>query len=80
MAVKFKSWIYRPYDRKNAPEKGSFPAFILCKRMYGQDLNRRALESLIKCGALDDLGCNRRQMLASVTMILDTLEADKRKM
>ena len=47
--------------------------------MYGQDLNRRALESLIKCGALDDLGCNRRQMLASVAIVLDTLEADKRK-
>ncbi|MEE0252209.1 MAG: DNA polymerase III subunit alpha [Acutalibacteraceae bacterium] len=60
--------------------KGKFSSFYsFCKRMYGQDLNRRALESLIKCGALDDLGCNRRQMLASVTMILDTLEADKRK-
>ncbi len=37
------------------------------------------MESLIKCGALDDLGCNRRQMLASVAIVLDTLEADKRK-
>ncbi len=59
---------------------GKFTGFYsFCKRMYGQDLNRRALESLIKCGALDDLGCNRRQMLACVSIILDTLEADKRK-
>ncbi len=28
---------------------------------------------------MDDLGCNRRQMLASVAIVLDTLEADKRK-
>lgn len=61
-------------------ENGAFTSFYsFCKRMYGQDMNRRALESLIKCGALDGLGCNRRQMLASVSTILDLLEADRRK-
>ena len=61
-------------------KNGEFTGFYaFCKRMYGQDLNRRALESLIKCGALDDLGCNRRQMLESVSAVLDLLEADRRR-
>ena len=47
--------------------------------MAGRELNRRAIESLIKCGALDGLGNNRREMLLSVESVLDALEADKRR-
>ncbi|MEQ2441527.1 DNA polymerase III subunit alpha [Solibaculum intestinale] len=53
--------------------------FDFCSRMHGRDLNRRALESLIKCGALDGLDANRRQMLMASESILDNLEADRRK-
>nr|WP_319488248.1 DNA polymerase III subunit alpha [uncultured Caproiciproducens sp.] len=63
-------------DRKANGDFTSFYSF--CKRMYGE-LNRRALESLIKCGALDDLGVNRRQMLTSVGNIIDHLDDDKRR-
>ena len=35
-----------------------------CKRMYGTDLNKRALENLIKCGACDCFGLRRSQLLA----------------
>lgn len=60
-------------------ESGAFTSFYgFCKRMYG-DLNRRALESLVKCGALDDLGYNRRQMLTSVSSVMDYLDEDKRR-
>ncbi|MDF1495715.1 DNA polymerase III subunit alpha [Caproiciproducens sp. CPB-2] len=63
-------------DRK---ENGQYTTFYgFCKRMYGE-LNRRALESLIKCGALDGLGVNRRQMLTSVGNIMDHLDDDKRR-
>lgn len=41
-----------------------------CRRMSGSDLNKRALESLISCGALDGLGLNRRQMLQNYESIL----------
>ena len=59
---------------------GPFTSFYnFCKRMYGKDLNRRALESLVKCGALDNLGYNRRQMLENVASVLESLEADKRR-
>ena len=47
--------------------------------MAGRDLNRRAIESLIKCGALDGLGHNRREMLLSLDTVLDLLEEDKRR-
>ncbi|MDR1892349.1 MAG: DNA polymerase III subunit alpha [Oscillospiraceae bacterium] len=59
---------------------GPFTGFFdFCKRMYAHDLNRRALESLIKCGTLDGLGANRRQMLISVDNVLETLTGDKRR-
>ena len=38
--------------------------FDFCKRLYGRNMNSRAIESLIKCGAFDGLGANRRQLLA----------------
>ena len=43
---------------------GKFTSFYnFCSRMHGSDFNKRAVESLIKSGALDGLGANRRQML-----------------
>ncbi len=45
----------------------------LVRRMNGKELNRRAIESLIKCGALDSFPLNRRQMLENVNMILDSV-------
>lgn len=35
-----------------------------CERNRGNELNRRGVESLIRSGAMDSLGWNRRQMLA----------------
>ena len=61
-------------------QNGPFSSFYdFCKRMYGLDLNRRVLESLIRCGALDDLGSNRRQMMENIDAVLETLDADKRR-
>ena len=63
-------------------KEGKFASYYqFCKRMYGSDLNRRALESLIQCGALDGLeeGYNRRQMLSSVGAVLESLEQERKK-
>ena len=63
-------------ERRNKP----FSSFYdFCKRMGSRGLNARSLESLIKCGALDHLGANRRQMLAVMKTVLDDLEYDRRK-
>lgn len=42
-----------------------------CERMSGRELNKKALENLIKSGAFDKLGLNRRQMLDSYEMLLE---------
>ncbi len=52
--------------------------YDFCTRLHGRDLNRRAVEGLIKCGALDGLGANRRQMLQSVDEIMSAVEANRR--
>ena len=53
--------------------------FDFCKRLYGKYMNSRAIESLIKCGAFDTLGANRRQMLMGMNEIIDELDSKKRR-
>ena len=62
-------------SRKLEPYK-SFYDF--CKRVYGKSMNIRALESLIKCGALDTLGLNRRQMLIMSKDVLADLDYENK--
>lgn len=58
---------------------GPFTSFgDFCSRMQSRELNRRALESLIKSGSLDGLGHNRGEMLHSAERILSQIEARKR--
>lgn len=53
--------------------------YDFCSRLYSRSLNSRAVESLIKSGALDSMGANRRQMLSMVKPILDDLDFEKRR-
>ena len=60
-------------------ENGPFETYYsFCKRCYGKDLNRRALENLIKSGAVDCFGLNRNQMFQMIDDILVALESDKK--
>ncbi|MBQ7144278.1 MAG: DNA polymerase III subunit alpha, partial [Oscillospiraceae bacterium] len=66
--------------RAERAENGRFTAFDeFCRRMYGRDLNRRAIESLIRAGAFDSLGCRRRALLQSLDTILDGVTSAGRK-
>jgi len=59
---------------------GRFTAFDeFCRRMYGQDLNRRALESLIRAGAFDSLGYKRRALLQVMDSVIDGIASASRK-
>ena len=59
---------------------GEFTSFYnFCSRMHGTDFNKRAVESLIKSGALDGLGANRRQMYMSMNEFIDDLDNKKRR-
>lgn len=63
----------------NERRNGVYTSFYdFCNRVYNKDMNKRAVESLIKCGALDNLGANRRQMLYSLDGLLDSLARNHR--
>lgn len=53
--------------------------YSFCKRSYGKGFNKRAVESLIKSGALDNLGSNRREMLTNLPFIADELDNSRRR-
>lgn len=73
-----KNFIRRIVDERNS--NGNFSDFYdFCRRMYGKDFNRRGLESLIKCGAFDGLGANRRQMYTVIDSIIEELDNSKRR-
>jgi len=61
-------------------KNGLFVSFKdFCERMYQYDINRRALESLIRCGAFDSFGIFRSQLLEVVNKVLDSIaSANKR--
>ncbi|NLT08823.1 MAG: DNA polymerase III subunit alpha [Ruminococcus sp.] len=58
---------------------GSFTGLQdFCERLEGRELNKKALENLIKAGAFDDMGMNRRQMLENYEMIMDAVASGSR--
>ena len=48
--------------------------YDFCLRNYSREFNRKALEGLIKSGALDGLEDNRRQMLYNIEGVLTAVE------
>ena len=59
---------YKPYES----------LYDFCNRLYGKNMNSRAIESLIKCGAFDGLGANRRQLLQVYSKIISDVEYEKK--
>ncbi len=60
-------------------QNGKFTDFTdFCERMYGKDMNKRALESLIKSGALDCVCGNRRQMLEGYEPLIDDIDTSNK--
>ena len=57
----------------NERQNGHYSSlYDFCVRTYERSYNRRAVEALIKSGALDNLGANRKQML----LALDDVSAE----
>nr|MBX2849185.1 DNA polymerase III subunit alpha [Acidiferrobacterales bacterium] len=52
--------------------------YDLCARVDVKKVNRRALEALIRSGALDDLGVHRASLIASVDLALDAANQQHR--
>jgi DNA polymerase-3 subunit alpha len=66
-----------------AREDGVFTSFTdFCERIESIDpsvMNKRAVESLIKCGAMNSLGGNRAQLLAIFEKTMDGIHADRKR-
>ena len=61
-------------------ENGPFTAFDeFCRRMYGHELNRRPVESLIRAGAFDSLGYKRKALLQVLDSVLDGVTGEGRR-
>ncbi len=59
---------------------GPFKDFMdFCDRMYDQDLNRKAVESLIKSGAFDRMGYRRSQLMQVFGQVLDGVAASRKR-
>ena len=59
---------------------GAFKTFDeFCERMYGIDINKRAVESLIKAGAFDSMGYKRSQLLRVCAAVIDDIAESRRK-
>jgi len=64
---------------KTREEEGQFTSIIdFCTRVDLRKVNRRVIESLIKCGAFDSMGVKRAQMMASLDKIMDISQALQR--
>ena len=58
---------------------GPFQSFEdFCRRMIDKDMNRRAIENLIRAGAFDSLGYKRRVLLQAAPLILDSVSRESR--
>lgn len=62
-------------ERKNGKFKSLYD---FCKRMYSKDIQKKAVENLIKGGAFDNMGANRRQMLKVLDNIFDSLHTERK--
>ena len=60
----------------NGPYQGLYD---FCKRMHGTEINRRAVESLVKAGAFDSFAPSRRASLEALEGILKSVENDARR-
>ena len=63
-----------------AREPNGFKGFFdFCERVNASELNKKAVESLIKAGAFDDLGHLRSQLLALFEKTIDGVHSVKRR-
>ncbi|MCM8814015.1 MAG: DNA polymerase III subunit alpha, partial [Candidatus Omnitrophica bacterium] len=58
--------------RKNGPFR---TLFNFCERLDARSVNRRLLESLVKCGAFDHLGQTRAALAASLEQVMNAASA-----
>ena len=63
-------------ERKLGGKFKSLSDFL--ERCHGTELNKRAIENLIKAGALDGLDGNRNQFLMAFPIVMDSVQREKK--
>ena len=62
-------------------KNGVFKNFIdFCERLEGKELNKKTVESLIKCGAFDIFGIYRSRLIANYEKILERVSQKRKSM
>ena len=49
------------------------------ERMDDGELNKRAVENLIRCGAMDSLGCHRSELIGVYDAMMDAISSSRKK-
>ena len=49
------------------------------ERMDDGELNKRAVENLIRCGAMDSLGCHRSELIGVYDAMMDSISSSRKK-
>ena len=64
-------------ERENGGEFKNFTDFA--ERIYGEAVNKKCIESLIRAGAFDNMGKTRCTLIASYEQIIDTIADSQKK-
>ena len=64
-------------ERESGGRFSAFDEFL--ERMYPREMNRRAVESLIRAGAFDSMGYRRKQLLQVVDSVIEGVASAGRK-
>lgn len=64
----------------NRAQKGEFASFMdFCKRLDGQDVNKRCVESLIKAGCFDSLNVYRAQLMTVFERVIESISQTRKR-
>ncbi len=65
---------------KTRKAEGPFKSFSdFCEKLHSKDLNKRALESMIKAGAFDSFGYHRAQLMSVFERIMESASRRKKE-
>ena len=79
VAIKNIGWGFIHQLMEERRQQGLFRSFDdFCVRMCGKELNKRAVENLIRAGAFDSMGYNRKQLMLICSRVVDDAQAAMR--
>ncbi len=64
-------------ERENNGNYKNFREF--CERIDGKDINKRCIESLIKCGAFDSFGIYRSKLISTYEKVIDGIGQNRKR-